>query len=127
DMASDSKTYAKIAGMSAKDFAELLGKDANAAMIAFLRGLNGNNEGLQVMIQKLKDIEVGGARGAQALSAIAGSVNKLEARQKTANEALWEATSLTDEYNTKNENLAATLEKVNKTVTGWFSSESIAN
>src|SRR5690606_19056367 len=127
DMASDASTYAKIAGMSTKEFSDLLAKDANAAMIAFLKGLNGNNQGLQVMAGKLKDIEVGGARGAQALAAISGNLHILEKRQKTSNEALQEATSLTDEYNVKNNNLAATLEKINKTVMGWFSSETFIN
>src|SRR5690606_17925684 len=125
--ATDASTYAKIAGMSTKDFSELLSKDANAAMIAFLKGLNGNNKGLQIMVQKLKEIEVGGARGGQALAAISGNVEKLETRQRTANEALWEATSLTDEYTVKNENLAATLEKISKKTMGWFSSEGFIN
>lgn len=127
DMAKDASTYAKIAGLSTKDFSELLEKDANKAMISFLKGLNGNSQGLQMMVGKLKDLEVGGARGVQALAAISGNLHILEERQKTSNQALDEATSLTDEYNVKNNNLAATLEKINKKVMGWFSSETFIN
>ena len=36
-----------------------------------------------------------------------------------------EATSLTDEYNIKNNNLAATLDKIKKKMYGWFSSEGL--
>jgi len=40
-----------------------------------------------------------------------------------SNKSFGEGTSLINEYNIKNNNLAATLEKISKTVSGWFSSE----
>ena len=80
----------------------LMNTDANAAMIKFLKGLNGNNEGLSVLGERLKDLEVGGARGVQALAALSANSELLEKRQKTANEALQEGTSLTNEYEIKN-------------------------
>ena len=125
DMFKNTDTFAKIAGMSVKDFTELLNTDANEAMIRMLEGLNGNNEGLSIMVEKLADIEVGGARGAQALSAIAGQTDLLRKRQVTANQALTEATSLTKEYELKNNNLAATLEKVKKQLLGAFASPAV--
>jgi hypothetical protein len=127
DLFENTATYADIAKMSVEDFTALLNSDANEAMIRFLEGLDGNNEGLAVMTEKLKDLEVGGARGAQSLSALAGNTDLLRGRQVTANQALKDATSITDEYNIKNNNLAATLEKVQKTMIGWFSSSSIMN
>src|SRR5690554_4082451 len=54
---------------------------------------------------------------------LAGSIEKLTEKQKIANVSMGEATSLTDEYLIKNDNLAATLEKIKKTVIGWYSSE----
>lgn len=125
DMYHNSSTYAKIAGISIKDFNQLLDTDSNAAMKAFLRGLNGNNEGLSIMIHKLSDLDVGGVRGAQALSALAGNIDKLEQKQQIANQALIENISLTNEYNVKNNNVAASLDKINKKVQGWFTSESL--
>ena len=126
DLFEDTATYAKIAKMSLNDFNNLLQTDSNEAMIRFLEGLNGNNEGLSVMVEKLKDIDVGGARGAQALSALAGATGKLRERQALANQSLQEATSLTDEYNIKNNNLAATIDKVKKRMIGFFTSEAIS-
>ncbi|MBW3519492.1 phage tail tape measure protein [Flavobacterium sp. NKUCC04_CG] len=125
DMFKNPEEYAKIVGDSLKDFKDLLEKDANQAMIKFLKGLNGNSEGLSVMTQKLEDLEVGGTRGIAALSAIASNTEKLEARQRTAMTAMMEATSLTNEYNIKNENLAASLAKIKETVIRWYSSEGI--
>lgn len=121
----DSTSYAKIAKMSIKDFNTLLQKDSNEAMKAFLRGLNGNNEGLSVMVNKLSDLDVGGVRGAQALSALAGNVEKLEQKQKIANQALIENVSALNEYNVKNNNVAATLDKIQKKIQGWFTSDSL--
>src|SRR5690554_5610906 len=54
---------------------------------------------------------------------LAGSIEKLTEKQKIANVSMGEVTSLTDEYLIKNDNLAATLEKIKKTVIGWYSSE----
>lgn len=123
DMFQNTDAYAKIAGMSIKDFTILMNTDANAAMLKFLKGLNGNNEGLSVLGERLKDLEVGGARGVQALAALSANTELLEKRQKTANEALEEGTSLTNEYDIKNNNLAATIAKVERAIYGAFSSK----
>lgn len=125
DMFNNSEAYAKIAGMNVKEFTQLLNTDANAAMIAFLKGLNNNSEGLDIMTQKLEDLEVGGTRGVQALLSLAGNTELLEKRQKIANQALNEATSLTDEYNLKNNNLGATLDKIKKKLIDTFTSQSV--
>ena len=122
DMFENVSTYAKIAGMELNEFTVLLNTDANEAMIRFLEGLNGNNEGMSIMIEKLGDLEAGGARGVAALSSLANNTDLLRQRQVTANSALQEASSLTDEYNVKNNNLAATIDKVKKKMVGWFSS-----
>lgn len=123
DMFSAPGDYAKIAGMEVKEFSNLLNTDFNAAMIAFLKGLDGNNAGLTVLTQRMSDLDIGGARGSAALAGLASNLHILEQRQNTSNQAMMEATSLTDEYNIKNNNLAATLDKIKKTVVGWYSSE----
>lgn len=125
DMFKNPGEYAKIAGTSVKDFNRLLSEDSNKAMITFLKGLNGNNEGLQLMVKKLEDLDAGGARGAQALASLAGNTKLLEERQNQANVAQGEAISLTNEYELKNNNLAATLDKVSKKFSAMFSSTTL--
>ncbi|MFV0226556.1 phage tail tape measure protein [Empedobacter falsenii] len=125
DMFKNPGEYAKIAGISIKDFNKLLNEDSNAAMIKFLEGLNGNSAGLQTMVQKMEDLDAGGTRGVAALSALANNLDILKQRQATANLSMQEATSLTNEYNIKNNNLAATLDKIKKTTAGWFSSDTL--
>ncbi len=125
DMSKNTATYAKIAKMSVKDFSKLLAEDANEAMIKFLEGLKGSDEGFQSMILKMDELDEGGARGAQALSALSNNVDKLRDRQKTANTALLEATSLTNEYNIKNENLQAGIEKIKNKIEAWMTDEQL--
>lgn len=127
DMFTQPQEFAKIAGVSLNEFNRLLKEDANEAMLLFLEGLNGNKAGLDAMLSRMEDLEVGGARGVQALAALASNTDLLRKRQDIANQSLNQATSLTDEYNLKNNNLAATLEKVQKRVIGFFSSETVVN
>lgn len=71
---------------------------------------------------KLNDNEVN-----MVISAAAKNTDLFRQKIDLANNSLNEATSLTDEFNIKNTNLQATLEKIGKKVSGWFSSESFNN
>jgi Phage-related minor tail protein len=123
----DTSDFAKIAGVEVKDFSELLEKDANAAMILFLKGLNGNNEGLSVMVKKLDELGLDGSRAIGTLSAIAGATDKLKEKQALANKALLEGTSLTEEYDKRNNNLAGSLAKVQKFIASKLISPRLLN
>lgn len=125
NMYKDTATYANIAGMSTEDFSQLLKTDTNAALVAFLKGLNGNNEGLQIMAQKMQDLGLDGTRVVATLSAVAGNLELLEVRQRQASEALIEGTSLTDEFNRKNQNFAANMERIGKAFYGAFVNSSL--
>lgn len=127
DMFKDPSEYAKIAGMSLQDFNKLLNTDSNAAIIKFLEGLNGSEAGLQAMTIKIDELDAGGTRGVAALSALASNVDILKDRQLTANIAMQEATSLTNEFNIKNNNLQATLDKIKNTVQSWFTSDTLVS
>ncbi|WP_353167007.1 phage tail tape measure protein [Empedobacter brevis] len=127
DMFHDPTEYAKIAKMSLQDFNKLLNTDSNAAMIKFLEGLNGSEAGLQAMTQKMDELDAGGTRGVAALSALASNLDILKARQLTSNIAIQEATSLTDEFTIKNNNLAAVLDKIKNKVQNWFTSDTLVS
>ncbi len=120
NMFKDTSTYASIAGVDVGEFSELLKTDTNQAMLLFLQGLNGNNEGMQVMAQKFEALGVDGTRAIAAISALSGNLDLLKERQYQANEALEEGTSLTNEFNVKNQNLAANLQKITRALYGKF-------
>lgn len=123
--AKDVKEFARVAGLSVKEFSQLLEEDANQALIMFLKGLKEGDPTLEQMAKRLDGIELGGTRGAQAISALAANVENLENKQSIANNSLKEATSLTNEYELKNNNLAATLDKVKKRFQAAFSSDAV--
>lgn len=127
EMMKSPQEFAKVAGVSMKDFKKIMDTDANAAMIMFLEAVGKNQGAASDLLASLSEIEAGGVRGDQAILALAKSTDLLKEKQKISNQALIEATSLTNEYTLKNENLAATYAKIQKTMMGWFSSENIVN
>lgn len=105
--------FAKIAGMSVKQFNNLLANDTNQAIKIVLKSLN-EKGGFQALIPIFDDMNLDGARAVGVLSSMAGSIAKIDEAQKIANKSMWEGTSITQEYNTKNNNLAAVLDKSKK-------------
>lgn len=114
DMFKDTATYADIANMSVTDFKDLLNKDANEAFIKFLEGLRGNNGGLQEMVRKLDGLGLEGKRSISVLGVLANNTNTLREQQALANVEFEKGTSLTDEFNIKNNTRQAQMEKSRK-------------
>lgn len=114
DMFKETDTYAKIARMSVSDFKDLLNRDANEAFLKFLEGLNGNNAGLGVMVNKLDGLGLEGRKSVNVLSVLANNTGKLREQQKFANAEFEKGTSLTEEFNIKNNTRQAQIEKSRK-------------
>ena len=109
----DPAKFAKLAGLEVKGFTKLLNTDTNAAIKQVLTALN-EKGGFAALIPIFQEMGLDGARATGVLSAMAGSIDKIDAAQKIANQSMAEGTSITQEYNTKNENLAANLDKAKK-------------
>lgn len=111
--------FAKMAGVPVKEFVTLLNTDANAAIKKVLLALN-DKGGFQALIPLFKDMGMDGARAVGVLSALAGSMDKVDSAQKLASQSLISGTSITKEYNIRNTNLAASLEKLGQNIKGWY-------
>lgn len=109
----DPAKFAKLAGLEVKSFTKLLSTDANAAIVQVLTSLN-QKGGFQQLIPLFQEMGLDGARAVGVLSSMAGSIDKVTTAQDIANRAMLENTSITDEYNIKNNNLAAQLDKARK-------------
>ena len=109
----DPAKFAKIAGLEVTKFSNLLKTDANSAIIQVLSAMR-DKGGFQEMIPIFQDMGLDGARAVGVLSSMAGSIDKVTAAQKIANQAMVEGTSVTAEYNIKNNNLNAQLDKAKK-------------
>ena len=125
DMFSNTADYAKVAGMSAKDFGDLLEKDTNEAFLKFLEGVKHNNAGLKEMSGKFDKLHIDGVRTISMLTTLANSTDTIRQKQQLANKALEQATSLTNEFNNKNNNLAGLLEKIGNKIKNAFYNESV--
>lgn len=112
-MFSDTATFAKMANMEVSAFSELLRTDVNQAMITLLTEL-GNKGGFAQLVPIFQDMGLDGARAVSVLSALATNIELVTEAQALSNKEFALATSLTEEYNTKNENMQAKLEKARK-------------
>lgn len=112
EMGADIPKFAKIAGMSIKDFSKLLKEDANEAFLRVLDRSKTAGGGLQALAQNMGILEVSGARGIAALGAMADNIDLVRSRLETANVSFDEGTSIINEFDTVNTNLAANLEKI---------------
>lgn len=109
------ETFANIAGMSLKDFSDLLNNDVNEAFIRVLEGMNkGGDGGMKAITEAMVDMGLNGSRAIQVLGSLSKQTETLRQQQLIAAEAFNEGTSITNEYELKNNSLTATLEKQKK-------------
>lgn len=109
----DPAKFAKLAGLEVKGFTDLLKTDANAAIKQVLKSLN-EKGGFEDLIPVFQEMGLDGARAVGVLSSMASSIDKIDEAQIVANKSMIEGISLTNEYNIKNDNKAAKLEKARK-------------
>ena len=124
-MFKDTATFANIAGVETEKFTELLKTDANQALILFLQGLQKNNGGLAELAEKFDDLNVDGTRSISVIGALANNIDILQQTQRLSNIEFEKGTSLTNEFNVKNDNMASNLEKVARGLKAAFVNSSV--
>lgn len=112
-MFSDTATFADMAGMSVEKFSRLLQRDTNTAIITVLKSL-GEKGGFSQLVPIFEDMGLEGARAVSVLTSLASNINLVTEAQKLSNIEYRMATSLTREYNIKNDTMQARLEKAKK-------------
>ncbi|AWW31818.1 phage tail tape measure protein [Echinicola strongylocentroti] len=125
DMAKNAKQYAKYAKLEVTEFVELMNNDANEAFLRVLEGVKGNSDGITQLASTMVDLEQDGGRVVGVLGTLANNTEKLRQQQDIANSSFEKGTSVIDEFNTKNNNFAANLEKVQKWLAGMFVNSAI--
>ncbi|MDP3387720.1 MAG: phage tail tape measure protein [Eubacteriales bacterium] len=112
-MFSDTTTFANMANMEVSAFSELLRKDVNEAILKVLTSLN-EKGGFASLVPIFQDMGLDGARAVSVMSAMATNINLVREAQSLSNKEFALATDLTREYNVKNENMQAQLDKARK-------------
>lgn len=123
--ARDFPQFAKVMKISADEAKNLINTDPTAFFLKFTESLKGlSNDQIANVLDKLKlnDNEV-----QMVIAAASKNTDLFRQKIDLANKSMDAGTSLTEEFNVKNTNLQATLEKVSKKISGWFSSESFNN
>lgn len=113
DMFTEPAKYAKLAGMSVKDFSDLLKNDANEALLTFFETLN-RKGGLSDLAPIFDKLGLDGARASGVISVLAQNIDDVRKEQELANTAFQEGTSVINEAAAVNGNAAAQLEKAKK-------------
>lgn len=105
--------FAKYAGMQVEEFTELLKTNANEAITVVMKAMNGQ-DGFAAMVPVFNEMGLDGARAVGVLSAMTQNLEAVTESQRLANVEFAKGTSVTEEYNTKNNNMQAQLEKARK-------------
>lgn len=108
----DTEKFGQIAGMQKGQLTDLFNSQGtNAAFMAFLENLKKSKNGSVEMAKALDEMQIDGARSVGVFLSLANSVESVHQQQAIANKAIKEGTSLTNEFNIKNETFAAKWEK----------------
>ncbi len=91
------ETFAGIAKMPLEEFAELLDKDVNEALLRVLEGMNDGN-GLSSVVAAMDEMHLNGQRASTILGTLSKNVNELRSQQQLANQAFEEGISLDNEF-----------------------------
>lgn len=127
NMAKGAGTYAKYARMETSAFVKLLKEDANEAFLRMLQGVKNNSKGIVELASTLGDLGEDGGRVIGVIGTLANNIKHVRIQQIIANKAFEEGTSVTEEYNKKNENLAANLAKIGKWLHSIFMNSAVMN
>lgn len=112
-MYTDTEKFANAAGLELNSFSKLLKEDANEALLQFAEGLS-KKGGLADLAPIFGDLKTEGAGVSTVLSVMAGKADEIRERQKLANEAYREGTSIIEEFNVQNTTVQAGLDKAKK-------------
>ena len=107
--------YAKVAGLDVQQFADMLKRDVNGALIMFLDTL-GKAGGMDVLSPMFKDMGENGSRAVAALSTLASNIDMVKQQQLAANRAFEEGTSVSKEFAVQNNTVQASLDKAKKSL-----------
>lgn len=110
----DVQKFAKVAGVSIEEFTRLIETDAIEALKLVAIGAKSNQDGLLGLSETLESFGVDSARAASIVGILANKTDELTRLQAIASKGLKENTSLTNEFNIKNNTLSASTDKLGK-------------
>ncbi len=124
-MGKDVETFARMAKMSVGDFRALMGQSGLKALLKVIEEMGKSGGGLETLAAQLGDIGMDGGRVVGVLGTLSANMDEVRRQTDIANKAFKEGTSITDEFNIKNETLGATMAKTKREIVGMLITEKV--
>lgn len=112
-MFTETSKFAKLTGTDLLSFKKLLSEDVNSAILLVLNSIK-DSGGFDRMAPIFKELGTDGARAVSVLASMSSNIDLITEAQKLSNVEFAKANSIENEYNTKNNNKQAQLEKARK-------------
>lgn len=126
DFIAKSDQFGKAAGFAKGELGKLINdKGANAAFLQWLQNLKELSPTTEAFIEKMRSLGIDGARGSNVMLVLSENLELVRQQQQLANTEIAKGTSILDEYNEKNNNFAATVDKVSKQINSLVTSGAI--
>lgn len=109
-MSTDTKTFAKMAGVDLKTFSNLVKTDINTAVLTLMDNLKSKG-GFDQLGKMFGDMGLDGTRAVAVLSTMADKIDDVRSRQEIATNAYKEATSVIEEFDVQNTTIQGDIEK----------------
>ncbi|SFD00923.1 phage tail tape measure protein, TP901 family, core region, partial [Flexibacter flexilis DSM 6793] len=126
-MASAPQEFAVVAGMAAKDFKQLVDNDIYGALVKVVEGSNKTGTSATALAAILKELDVDGAGASEVFAKLGSNTELLAKKVNSATSALKGTDSIMNEFNIKNENMAAKMEKIGKAISKAFTFSSVSS
>lgn len=117
--------FAKQMNMTAEEAKTLINTNPTEFFLQFTNSFKGMETNGTKMAGILKELGINANGVNMIIGAGANGNDRFRESLELANIAMAEGTSMTDEFNTKNENLAATIEKIEKSFVEWIDSDKV--
>lgn len=125
NMAGNTETFAKVAGVSTKEFANLVNTDINEALLLVAKrsadAAGSNSEFAKI----LSDLGTEGVGVSELLSKLAANGDLVREKIGLASDALKNTNSIMNEFGLKNETLGAQMEKFGNKITNAFDNSAL--
>jgi TP901 family phage tail tape measure protein len=128
DFIKNSEEMGRVAGFAEGELSKLIGEEGtNAGFVAFLEKLRETHPEQQQFLEALEQLGIDGARGSQVFLTLANNTEMLRKQQDIANDSFEKGTSIIDEFNVKNNNFAANLNRIQKELGRMFMSSGLVS
>ena len=108
-------SFAKTAGVSGKEFAQIWENNPSKALSMFVKGLGETEGGAKGVLKALDDVGIKGIREADTIRRMANNHQVLDKALKTGSEGWKENSTLTDEANIRYETMGSKLKMLKNT------------